>query len=182
MLTQNYTGLACLAVLKLQSGLCQLFGSKIKMKPRKITAGSVILIASLLNSIPESSEPRMGRSDGAVPEQGQERNGRVSVPESRAGSSRRAGSVLSPLGNPRGWKGREPTALSGDLGLTYRRVSAPRAQAGFSSAANASRFTSPHQSPVFVLRVESSTNEMGRGIEEAKVEHRRTSAASSGGM
>lgn len=55
MLTQNYTGLACLAVLKLQSGLCQLFGTETKLQTKKITAGSVILIASLLSSIPESS-------------------------------------------------------------------------------------------------------------------------------
>lgn len=73
MLTQNYTGLACLAVSKLQSGLCQLFGTKIKMKTKKITAGSVILIASLLNSIPESSaspdiNPWIGKSANSVPE------------------------------------------------------------------------------------------------------------------
>lgn len=55
MLTQNYTGLACLAVLKLQSGLCQLFGTETKLQTKKITAGSVILIASLLSSILESS-------------------------------------------------------------------------------------------------------------------------------
>lgn len=55
MLIQNYTGLACLAVPKLQSGLCQLFGTNIKMKIKKITAGSVILIANLLKSIAESS-------------------------------------------------------------------------------------------------------------------------------
>lgn len=165
MLTQNYTGLACLAVSKLQSGLCQLFGTKIKMKTKKITAGSVILIASLLNSIPESSaspdiNPWIGKSANSVPEDCQGPGGHllqqttafqhpVWLPNPSANCSRHQNNGLalswsqSSLVNRVGWKACDLTVLFGGLCLTYCLVTAVRsAWTGFSSWANLNRFTS----------------------------------------
>lgn len=85
MPTPNYTGLACLAVLKLRSGLCQLFGTNIEMQPKQIAAGSVTVIASLLNSFPDRSaspdrNPWMGKSAPSMPEDCQGQGGRLLQP------------------------------------------------------------------------------------------------------
>lgn len=146
MLTQNHTGLACLAVLKLQSGLCQLFGTKMPMKTKKITAGSVIL--SLLKSIPESSaspdiNPWIRKSANSVPEYCQGQGGHllqrttalqhpVWLPKADVSCSRHQnhGQALSwcqsSLGNQVGWRAGDLTVLFRDLCLTYCLATAVR--------------------------------------------------------
>jgi len=148
MLTQNYTGLGCLAVLQLQSGLCQLFGTKIKMKTKKITAGSAILIASLLNSIPESSaspdiNPSIGKSTNSGPEDYQGPGGHllqrttafqqpVWLPKMSANCSRHQNNrqalswCQSLLGNRVGWKACDIAVVFRDLCLTYHLVTSVR--------------------------------------------------------
>lgn len=165
MLTQNHTGLARLAVLKLQSGLCQLFGTKIPMKTKKITAGSVILIASLLKSIPESSaspdiNPWIRKSANSAPEDCQGQGGHLLqratvlqhpawLPKAGASCSRHqySGQALSwcqsSLRNQVGWRAGDLTLLFRDLCLTYCLTTAVRsAWTGFSSWGNPKRFTS----------------------------------------
>lgn len=184
MLTQNYTGLACLAVLKLQSGLCQLFGTTTKMKTKKITAGSVILIASLLNSIPESSaspdiNPWIGKSANSVPEDCQAPGSHllqwttafqhpVWLPNTSANCSRHQNNrqalscCQSSLGNGVGWKACDLTVLFRDLCLTYHLVNCcEKCLNWLFFLTKFDRFTSAcckHRKTHFLLRAESTTN------------------------
>lgn len=98
----------------------------------------------------ELRTPWLGRSDSAVPERERPR-------------------FHTPLRSPEPVPAPAVIRAAGQL--------CPGARGANASGANAD---SPHQNPIFLLRVESSTNGMGRRIKETKVEDRRTSAASSG--